>query len=103
MKLVLLSLYFLTMNAYADEACVAQGQVQIKVNNMIEIVRGRIGDKEILLFQYGNMLVGEVEGLKTEIRLIGSQAVGAIGETPIRWLYTSSIAMVTGNQVCILQ
>jgi hypothetical protein len=104
MKKIIMGLFcLLSLNARADVwECVAAGDVEIRANNMIENVRGRIGVTPIQLFQYGKTLIGHIEGLETIINLKTRIATGTVGLNEVRWNFNSRTGMITGHQNCLL-
>lgn len=102
-KLIIALLATYSISAHADVwECVASGDVEIKANNLIMLAKGRIGETEVTLSQYGNLLEGEIEGLPAKIFLNSQSAVGRVGKNRIGWRFNPRTGLITGYQYCIL-
>ena len=100
-KIVIAALCLMSLVAEAREECVASGDVVIKANNMIEIIKGRIGATPVTLFQYGNNIEGDIEGLKTSLKISETMVEGFAGTNQIRWDFDSNTGFISGYQICL--
>ena len=110
MKKVIVGIFCLlafNQNVYAgnigigDSECLAAGEVELYMSDMIESVTGRIGTTEIRLNYYLDVIYGHIVGLEANLRIRGNRVVGKVGVNDINWSFSRRNSSIKGFQECL--
>lgn len=100
---IVVCLFVLAQSANAatppERICLAAGDVDLNVSQMIESVSGTIGATRVRLSYYQNYIYGQVEGLDAELRITGWRITGTIGENQVNWRIAKN--HISGFERCL--